>query len=210
MRFLAPRRGALAAFAVGIAILVLYVALQPGERPEQRATAATSTSSTLAPSTTIDPIDELCALAQQFAQAVEGQDLITSARLAEEFYERGSELAPPNVRPEFEAALRYYTEFNDIGELYGYDLFAAMASPDAQRWSHLVFSEPLGVPAARSATQFLCGVELPPPPTITTTTTRPRPSTTAPPDSTPAETPGDPTPSAPSTPPAPTPPPATG
>lgn len=203
MRFLAQRRGAIAALVVGVTVLVLYVSLQPGERPERRATAATTTSTTLAPTTTADPIHELCALAHEFTASLQDQDFITSTRLTEEFYARGAELAPPEVRPEFEAALRYYTEFNDIGELYGYDLMAALASPDAPRWQQLVFTEPLGVPAARGAVQFLCDVELPPPPTITTTTTRPRPrpTTTVAPE-TPPPPPETPAPPSQGTPPA--------
>ncbi|HEX7094406.1 MAG TPA: hypothetical protein VF183_00890 [Acidimicrobiales bacterium] len=187
----AQRRGALAAMAVGVAVVVLYVALQPGERPQRQATVSTSpTTTTGAPTTSRDPVEELCALAREFADSARGLDLAATARLAEEFYERGAQLAPPDVRPEYEAAVRYYAEYNDIGELYGYDLFAALASPDGQRWSTLTFNEPLGVPVARANVAILCGVELPPPPTITTTTTtRPRPTTTQPPEtSEPAQT----------------------
>jgi hypothetical protein len=208
--FLTQRRGALAALAVGVAVVVLYVVLQPGDRPRRVASADTTTS-TLAPTTTRPPLDELCDLAREFEESSAGQDVTVTARLAETFYERASEFAAPDARPEYEAAARYYTEYNNIGEPYEYDFWAILGSPDGARWMTLLFREPLGVGVARANVAYLCHVEVPPPPTLTTTTTRPRATTTAPADgatTVPGATaaPGDTTPATSA---APTPPPAT-
>lgn len=186
-----PRRGTLAALVVAVAVVTLYVVLQPVEAPERRpGDAAPTTATTVTPTTTLDPIVELCALARQFEQAARGRDLATNVRLAEPFYDRARRLAPPPVRPEYDAAVRYYAELNDLGTVYGYDHSSALASRDGQRWFHLAYAEPLGVPAARANVAELCQVELPPPPTstttttATTTTTTTAPPTTAPPTTT--------------------------
>jgi hypothetical protein len=185
---LARRRGALVALAVGVAIVVLYVALQPGDRPKR--TAAVASTSTVVTTTTRPPIEELCDLAHDFEQSSRDQDPNVAARLAESFYERAKALAPDDSRPEFDAAARYYTEYNNIGEPLDYDFWAILATPDGARWVQLLFREPLGVAAARANVSYLCQVDLPPPPTVTTTTTT-RPRATLPPDSsTPGTTPG--------------------
>jgi hypothetical protein len=173
---LKQRRGTFAAFVVGVAVLVLYVALQPGDRPTQA--AVTTTTSTVVTTTTIEPIVQLCALAREFQEESIFQDPNVTARLGETFYTRASELAGADARPEYVAAARYYTEYNNIGEQYEYDLFAILNSSDGERWQQLLFRAPLGVEAARANVVFVCQVEVPPPPTITTTTVRPRPATT--------------------------------
>jgi hypothetical protein len=184
--FVARRRGALVALAVGVTVLVLYVVLQPGDRP-QRVESAGTTTVVAETTTTRPPLDELCDLARDFETASQGQDATVTARLGEAFYTRASELAPPDVRPEYEAAARYYTEFNNIGEPYEYDFWAILGSSDGPRWMHLLFREPLGVPTARVNVAFICRLEVPPPPTLTTTTTRPRATTTAPVDGAPVD-----------------------
>jgi hypothetical protein len=208
--FLAKRRGALVAFAVGVTVLVLYVVLQPGERPRRVASAA-STTTVAETTTTRAPLEELCELAHDFETSSQGQDATVTARLAETFYTRASELAPPDARPEYEAAANYYTEYNNIGEPYEYDFWAILGSPDGARWMQLLLRDPLGLATAQANVAFLCQVALPPPPTITTTTVRPRPATTVAPDPS-ATVPGDTTggTTAPgATPPPATPPPAT-
>ena len=178
MSFLARRRGALVALLVGVTVLVLYVVLQPGDRAE-RVEAVTTTNPPAATTTTRPPLEQLCGLAAVFLDASRDQDSTVTARLAESFYEQAKTLAPTDAQPEYDAAARYYTEYNNIGEPYEYDFFAIMASPDAQRWTQLLFGEPLGVATARANVAFLCQVNVPPPPTITTTTTtRPRSTTT--------------------------------
>lgn len=194
MKFLGARRGSLAALAVGVAILALYVALQPGPKPESVEVAPTTT--TILPTTTINPHEELRALAREFEESARDQDVPTVARLAEAFYDRARHFAPPEIKPEYEAAADYYIEYNNIGEQYGYDFQTALASPDGQRFLALTFGEPLGVNPARFSAAVQCDVALPPAPTITTTTTRPR--TTRPPETAPPET----TPDAPTSPPA--------
>jgi hypothetical protein len=197
---LRQRIGTLAAFVVGVTVLVLYVTLQPGERPTQ-ATVTTTTTTTVT-TTTIDPIEQLCTLGREFQEGSIFQDPNVTARLGETFYARARELAAPDARPEYAAAAAYYEEYNNIGEQYGYDLLAILNSPDGPRWQQLLFRAPLGVDAARANVAFICGVELPPPPTITTTTTtRPRPATTVgppvestPPVETPPPDPGTPPP----------------
>jgi hypothetical protein len=179
--FVAQRRGALVALSVGVAVLVLYVVLQPGDRPE-RVESAASTTVVAVTTTTRPPLDELCDLARDFETASQGQDATVTARLAESFYTRAGDLAPEDVRPEYEAAARYYTEYNNIGEPYEYDFWAIIGSPDGPRWMQLLFLEPLGVATARANVGYICRVEVPPPPTVTTTTTRPRATTTAPVD----------------------------
>jgi hypothetical protein len=202
VRFFNRRRGEFVALAVGVAVVVLYVALQPGDRPERTATTATTTT-VAATTTTRPPLEELCDLAHEFEQSSQGQDATVTARLAESFYERARTLAPDDTKPEFEAAARYYTEYNNIGEPFEYDFFAILASPDGPRWLQLLFREPLGVGAARANIAYLCEVTLPPPPTVTTTTTT-RPRTTAPPDTAPpASSPATSAPPATGAPPAP-------
>jgi hypothetical protein len=196
--FLAQRRGALVALVVGVTILVLYVVLQPGDRPEQVA-AVTTTSTPEVTTTTLPPLEELCGLAIEFEEAARGQDAVVTARLAESFYDRAKSLAPTDAQPEYAAAANYYTEFNNIGEPYEYDLFAILGSPDGERWTRLVFGEPLGVATARANVSFLCKIDVPPPPTITTTTTRPRSTTTGVVDGA-STVPGDTTPGATSAP----------
>jgi hypothetical protein len=179
--FFSVRRGSVAALAVGVAILALYVALQPGPRPEAVEVVATTT--TVLPTTTLNAGEELCRLAREFEEGARGQDVAVVARLAESFYDQARVFAPAEIRPEYEAAARYYIEYNDIGEQYGYDFEAAYSSRDGQRWGSLIFTEPLGVNPARQSAAFQCQVELPPAPTITTTTTT-RPRTTLPPETT--------------------------
>jgi hypothetical protein len=188
--FLAQRRGSLVAFAVGVTVLALYVVLQPGDRPRRVASVSTTTT-VPETTTTLPPLEQLCTLAREFEESSAGQDPTVTARLAETFYSQAADLAPVDAKPEYEAAERYYAEYNNIGESYEYDFWAILGSPDGARWTQLLFREPLGVGTARANVAFLCQVELPPPPTITTTTTRPRPATTATPDPN-ATTPGAP------------------
>jgi hypothetical protein len=164
-----------------------------------------ATTTTLPPTTTLNPGEELCRLAREFEEGARGQDVGVVARLAESFYDRARVHAPPEIRPEYEAAARYYVEFNNIGEQYEYDFATASASSDGQRWASLIFSEPLGVNPARSSAGLQCQVDLPVAPTSTTTTTTTRPRTTLPPETSDTSpggtTPGGTTPGA-TTPPA--------
>src|SRR5690606_29528532 len=142
VRARAPRRGTFAAVLVGVAVVWLYVTLQPVEQPDDPVAAAPTSpgTTTAAPITTgADPTAELCSLAQELVSATQGSDVATGSRLAELFYDRAAHLVARDVRPEYEAAVRYYTEFNDLGASYGYDLIAALASPDGERWRQLTF-----------------------------------------------------------------------
>lgn len=180
MKFPAERRGTVAAAVVAILIGVLYVLLQPSDNPQAAAPAPKPTTTLPASTTTTDPVRELCDLADQYATAAADQDVTSVARLAEHFFDRARQVTDGEIRAEYDAAYRYYAEYNAIGEPYDYDLFQIAAAGNGERWLQLLLRQPLGVDVATANVAFLCGVELPPPPTITTTTTRPapRPTTT--------------------------------
>ena len=90
---------------------------QAGDRARRVASAATTT--TVAETTTTRaPLDELCELARDFDASSEGQDATVTARLAEAFYTRAAQLAPPDARPEYEAVARYYFKLLAIKDEY--------------------------------------------------------------------------------------------
>ena len=135
-------------------------------------TEATS-SPTGSTTTTVAPAVQLCNLAKQFARDAGGLDRFGVARSAEVFYSESAKLVDGAARGEFDAAARYYTEFNEIGSSYDYDVYRITAAGKGDRWAQLVYRPPLGIETARAAVQFACRVELPSPPTLTTLTTLP-------------------------------------
>jgi hypothetical protein len=90
------------------------------------------------------------------------------ARIAEVFYLDAVKLVDGSARAEFDAAARYYVEYNQIGSEYDYDVFRIAAAGKGDRWAQLLFRPPLGIETARAAMAFACKVDLPPPPTLTT------------------------------------------
>jgi hypothetical protein len=178
------RRGTIAALVVGVTILVLYIVLQPSDKPTYHASAAPTTRET---TTSRPPIEELCESARRFVDSAQAQDENVAARLAETFYGEARGLVSGDVRAEYEAAANYYTEYNNVGEPYDYDEKRIAEAGDADRWTQLRLRPPLGVAEARANVAELCDVDLPPPPTIvTTTTTIRRATTTEPPADSPA------------------------
>jgi hypothetical protein len=165
--FTPERRGTVAALAVAAAIGVLLVVLQPGPRSPRPLTEESS-GPTTSTSTTLAPAEQLCNRARQFARDASGLAPEDAARIAEVFYGEATKLVEGTARAEFEAAARYYVEFNEIGGAYDYDVFRIAAAGKGDRWAQLLYRPPLGIDTARAAVQFACRVELPPPPTRTT------------------------------------------
>jgi hypothetical protein len=168
----ARQRGTAATVVVAILIAVLYVVLQPdGERPraapaqEQPGTSAAATATTTT-TTTLAPEVQLCDLAREFADAAATVDPNVVARLAETFYTHARDLVSGPVRVEYDAAARYYTEYNAIGEPYEYDTARIEQAGNGQRWAQLQQRPPLGVEEARVDVGGACQVDLPPPPTV--------------------------------------------
>jgi hypothetical protein len=166
----ARQRGTAATVVVAILIAVLYVVLQPdGDRPraapaqEQPGTSAAATATT---TTTLAPEVQLCDLAREFADAAATVDPNVVARLAETFYTHARDLVSGPVRVEYDAAARYYTEYNAIGEPYEYDTARIEQAGNGQRWAQLQQRPPLGVEEARVDVGGACQVDLPPPPTV--------------------------------------------
>jgi hypothetical protein len=184
---LAEVRGSVAALGVGLAVVVLYVALQPGPAPVREAAPTTTTEAPDATVPTTRPAPEvICELARWFADAASPDDPNHNARLGETFYEESRLLVTGALRAEFEAAAQYFAEYNAIGEPHDYDLFRIIGAGDGDRWTQLILRPPLGVEEVRASVRFACDIDLPPPPTITTTTTTTTttlPPTTAPPTS---------------------------
>jgi hypothetical protein len=165
--YTSERRGAIAALGVAATIGILMVVLQPGPRPPRLAgveAAAPTTSST----TTLSPGVQVCNLAKRFVHDAEGLEPNDVARIAEVFYVDAVKLVDGSARAEFDAAARYYVEYNQIGGEYDYDVFRIAAAGKGDRWAQLLFRPPLGIETARAAMTFACRVDLPPPPTLTT------------------------------------------
>jgi hypothetical protein len=146
---------------------VLLLVLQPGPKPEPEVVAAPPPS-TVAPTTTIAPGVQLCALAQQFVKDVEGLSPTDTARSAEAFYAKAVRLVDAQLRPDFDALLRYYTEFNAIGAEFDYDLERIAEAGRGDRWAQLLYRSPAGVDVAERTIAERCEVALPPPPTVIT------------------------------------------
>jgi hypothetical protein len=161
IRVSAAARGTYAALAVAILIVVLYVVLRPDEGEIKAARAADPTTSTSTSTTTLAPRVQLCILATAFAAAARDVDPNVIARLGETFYTQARELVTGDIRAEYDAAARYYTEYNAIGEPYDYDTERIAKEGDGERWAQLRQRPPLGVDQARADIAAECRVDLP-------------------------------------------------
>ncbi len=168
MRSISPeRRGGVAALVVAVTIAILLVVLQPGPKP-QRAVTEETVGTTTSSTASLSPGVQLCNLAKRFVQDAEGLEPYDVARIAEVFYVAAVKLVDGATRAEFDATARYYTEFNQIGSEFDYDVFRIAAAGRGDRWAQLLYRPPLGIETARAAIQFTCEVTIPPPPTLTT------------------------------------------
>jgi hypothetical protein len=165
--YTSERRGAIAALGVAVTIGILLVVLQPGPR-QPRAGDVESSPTTSSSTTTLSPGVQVCNLAKRFVRDAEGLEPNDVARIAEVFYLDAVKLVDGSARAEFDAAARYYVEYNQIGGEYDYDVFRIAAAGKGDRWAQLLFRPPLGIETARAAMSFACRVDLPPPPTLTT------------------------------------------
>jgi hypothetical protein len=163
----AERRGTLAAIAVAALIGVLLVVLQPGPKPARQVVTAPPPS-TAAPTTTIPAGFQLCVLGRQFVKDAEGASVTDTARIAETFYAKAVKLVDPELRPDFDSLLRYYTEFNAIGAEFDYDLQRINKAGRGDRWAQLLYRAPAGVEVAERTLAERCKVTLPAPPTVVT------------------------------------------
>jgi hypothetical protein len=152
---------------VAITIGILLVVLQPGPKPS-RAVIQEAVGTTTSSTSTLRPGVQLCTLAKRFVNDSEGLDPYDIARIAEVFYVAAVKFVDGAARAEFEATARYYTEFNQIGTEFDYDVFRIAAAGKGDRWAQLLYRPPLGIETARAAIQFTCEVAIPPPPTLTT------------------------------------------
>jgi hypothetical protein len=169
------RRGAVAALIVAVTIAILLVVLQPGPKPK-RVVAEEAVGTTTSSTTTLSAGVQLCSLAKRFVHDAEGLEPNDVARIAEVFYVAATKLVDGAAHAEFDATARYYTEYNEIGTQYDFDVYRIAAAGLGDRWAQLLYRPPLGIENARGAIQFACQVSIPPPPTLTTlppTTTEP-------------------------------------
>ncbi len=179
---LAEMRGLVAVVVVGILIALLFVRISEYGEDESVAAASvtTSTSSTTTSSTTtteapplfanaLAGIQNLCESAEDFVLGAESDIEFPGKvpQLAEEFYTKVVDGVDDQVRAEYSAALRYYTEYNDLALPFNYDGLSILQSDGGQRWGLLASSEPPGVEATRANVAFLCGgLEIPEPPLL--------------------------------------------
>ncbi len=180
---LAEMRGLVAVVVVGILIAVLFVRISEYGQDEEvsAATGPTTTTSTSSTTSTSAPpsaivsalsgVRTLCESATEFIEA-SNTDIEypgKTQQLAEEFYVKVNESVGAQVQLEFDAALRYYTEYNDLAEPYVYNGLDILRSDGGQRWALLAAGEPPGVEATRANVAFLCdGIEIPEPPLMST------------------------------------------
>ncbi len=176
---LAELRGLIAVVVVGVLIAVLFVRISEyGEEETVAAESliATTTSSTSTTSTTVavplvfdalEAIGVLCESANEYVESV-NSDINYPGKLpqlGEEFYAKVVDVVPTEVRAEYDAAYRYYTEYNDLAEPHGYDGLTILLSDGGERWGALVNGTPPGIDATRANVAFLCEqLELPDPP----------------------------------------------
>ncbi len=163
----AERRGTVATVVVAIVIGVLIVALQPGPKPPRPEPVA-APATTVATTTTVAPDVQLCALARQFAKDAEGLSPTDAARVAEAFFVKAVKLVDPSRRADFDALLRYYTEFNAIGTEFDYDLDRIAKAGRGDRWAQLLYRSPAGIDVAERTLHDQCEVTMPAPPTVIT------------------------------------------
>ncbi len=175
-------RGLISVVVVSIIIGLLFVRIADYGTEETSAaanraqltpttTSTTSTTSTVAPgpqiSSALGSIGLLCDRALEFIASSESEFVYPGKipQLAEEFYVEAIDYSLPQVKREYEAALRYFIEFNDLGEPHEYDPLTILRSDSGERWGLLATGEPPGVAATRANVAFLCdGIEIPPPP----------------------------------------------
>ncbi len=146
---------------------VLLVVLQPGPKPEREVVAAPP-ASTAVPTTALPAGFQLCVWAQQFVKDAEGKSPNDTARIAEVFFAKAVKLVDPDLRPDFDSMLRYYTEFNAIGTEFDYDLERIAKAGRGDRWAQLLYRAPAGVEVAERTLAERCKVALPAPPTVVT------------------------------------------
>lgn len=175
-------RGLISVVVVSIIIGVLFVRIANYGTDETSASAevarVTPTSTSTTSTTTTVPegpqisdalgsIGLLCNRAQEFIDGTESEIVYPGKvpQLAEEFYAESIDYALAQVTREYEAALRYFTEFNELALPHGYDPLTILRSDAGERWGLLATGEPPGVAATRANVAFLCeGMEIPPPP----------------------------------------------
>lgn len=176
---LAEMRGLVAVVVVGILIAVLFVRISEYGEDESVAAAgvATTTTSTTTSTTTTEApaqfenafagVQNLCDSAEDFIAGSESEIEYPGKipQLAEEFYARVIDGVSDQIKAEYSASLRYYTEYNELALPYNYDGLTILQSDGGERWGLLASSEPPGVEATRANVAFLCdGVEIPEPP----------------------------------------------
>ncbi len=177
---LAEMRGLVAVIAVGILIAVLFARISAYGEDDSVAAAgvvATTTSTTSTSSTTtaapvqfddaLAGVRNLCESSERFIEGSESEIEYPGKipQLAEEFYESVIDGVSDQIRAEYSAALRYYTEYNDLALPHNYDGLTILQSDGGERWGLLASSEPPGVEATRANVAFLCGgIEIPEPP----------------------------------------------
>ena len=176
---LAELRGLIAVVIVGVLIAVLFVRISEyGEEETVSAESlpATTTTSTSTTSTTVavplvvdalEAIGVLCGAANEYVDGV-NSDINYPGKLpqlGEEFYGKVVDVVPVEIRAEYDAAFRYYTEYNDLAEPHDYDGLTILISDGGERWGALVNGTPPGIAATQANVAFLCEqLELPDPP----------------------------------------------
>lgn len=164
-------RGFVVVLLVSVAIAIAFVVISAIDPTEQELVAGTTSTTSSTTTTTVVPLTEedrlelLCRRAEEFVAEIEPfrENGVLVSRAAENFYVEVVELAPADVRPEYEAALDHYTDFNDIGDPFAYDTEKILLENEelGRRWEQLVTREPFAVDATRAHIGFACGVVLP-------------------------------------------------
>ena len=83
-----------------------------------------------------------------------------------DFYGTVATFTEDDMRGDFVAAARFYTEVNDIATKANWDINRIVTNNDGARWRALMTGTPTGVQEARQDVIDLCRTKLPDPPSI--------------------------------------------
>jgi len=160
-------RGTIIAISTFFAIVSLYVIID--QRPVQplSSTVDQKTTTTVVQTTTIPIDNRLCGLAQRLVAALP-QDQPGVVQAMKDFYDTVATFTEGDMRGDFVAAGRFYSEIDDIATKANWDINRIVADNDGARWKALMTGTPTGVEEARQDVLDLCRTKLPEPPSIET------------------------------------------
>ena len=158
-------RGTIIAISTFFAIVSLFVIID--QRPVQplSSTGVQTTTTTRVTATTIPIDNRLCGLAQRLVATLT-QDQREVVPAMKDFYSMVATFTEDDMRGDFVAASRFYTEVNDIATKANWDINRIVTNNDGARWRALMTGTPTGVQEARQDVLDLCRTKLPDPPSI--------------------------------------------